>query len=117
MDDAPVWQTLARLGFVAAGEHAIVVVGRPWRLRGSMRPVADFVAFEEPGWAKVALDMRAEDGLLVTETRVRCTDAAARRRFRLYWLVAGLGSRLVRRSWLRAARRRAEAACRLEAQG
>jgi len=40
--------------------------------------------------------------LLTTETRVHATTARARRLFRLYWLVVGPFSALVRRRWLRA---------------
>ncbi len=43
-----------------------------------------------------------------TETRVRATDAAARRRFRFYWLAIGPGSAATRRALLRAVKRRAE---------
>jgi hypothetical protein len=46
---------------------------------------------------------------LVTETRVHAANAAARRRFSLYWLVVGPFSALIRRRWLTAARRAAEA--------
>ena len=56
------------------------------------------------------MNFRADGGRLTTETRVLLTDARARRRFRLYWLVVRPMSGLVRRSWLRAAKRRAEAA-------
>lgn len=45
---------------------------------------------------------------LATETRVHAHDAAARRRFRLYWLFVGPFSALIRRRWLAAARRAAE---------
>ncbi len=38
------------------------------------------------------------------------TDAAARRRFRLYWLAIRPFSGLIRRLWLRAIKRRAESA-------
>ena len=44
----------------------------------------------------------------MTETRVQLTDEAARRAFRRYWFVVRLFSGLVRRSWLAAAKRRAE---------
>jgi hypothetical protein len=40
--------------------------------------------------------------LLTTETRVHATTARARRLFRLYWLLVGPFSALVRRRWLRA---------------
>jgi hypothetical protein len=45
--------------------------------------------------------------LLTTETRVHATTARARRLFRLYWLVVGPFSALVRRRWLRAIARAA----------
>jgi hypothetical protein len=45
---------------------------------------------------------------LATETRVHALTATARRRFRLYWLVVGPFSALIRRRWLSAARRAAE---------
>ena len=46
---------------------------------------------------------------LATETRVHAANPTARRRFRLYWLVVGPFSALIRRRWLAAARRAAEA--------
>ena len=48
------------------------------------------------------------DGSLVTtETRVFADNAAARRRFALYWSVIHPGSAFIRRMWLRAIDRRA----------
>jgi hypothetical protein len=44
-----------------------------------------------------------------TETRVHAADRRAEWRFRLYWLAIRPGSGLIRRMWLRAIRRRAEA--------
>ncbi len=46
--------------------------------------------------------------VLATETRVYATTARARRLFRLYWLVVGPFSGLVRRRWLRAIARAAQ---------
>ena len=45
---------------------------------------------------------------LMTETRVLALSRAARVRFRLYWLVVGPFSGLIRRRWLTAAKRLAE---------
>ena len=45
--------------------------------------------------------------LLTTETRVHATTARARRLFRLYWLIVGPFSALIRRRWLRAIARAA----------
>ncbi len=72
-----------------------------------------FTAFEEPGYAKAAMSMlvRAEGRgcRLITETRIRTTDAGAARSFRRYWRLVRPGSGLIRRSWLAAVRRRVEA--------
>jgi hypothetical protein len=101
-------QLVEGAGFSARGDGTWTAVGRPWRVREGLRRVEDFDAFAEPGWAKLVLDFTAADGRLATETRVYLTDARARRRFRLYWLAVRPFSGLVRRSWLKAARRRAE---------
>jgi len=45
---------------------------------------------------------------LITETRIHTTDPAARRRFAIYWRIIHPGSDIIRRSWLRAIRVRAE---------
>ena len=109
----PVWDALLAQGFQALDADTLVLVGKPWSPRGSLRTVDDFVTFSEPGYAKMAMDLRAvADGAgarLETETRVLLTDARARRRFAAYWLVVRPFSGLVRRSWLKAAKRRAEA--------
>ena len=106
------WDALRADGFQQLGDDTVVLVGKPWILGGGRRAVDDFVAFAEPGCAKMAIDLRAEpdgDGSrLETETRVFLTDLASRRRFAAYWLVVRPFSGLMRRSWFRAARRRAE---------
>jgi hypothetical protein len=109
----PIWDALLAEGFQPFGDETVVLVGRPWSPQGGRRSVDDFVAFQEPGWAKLAMNLRASpegDGArLETETRVFLTDAGSRRRFGAYWLVIRPFSGFVRRSWLRAAKRRAEA--------
>jgi hypothetical protein len=108
----PIMAGMEREGFRLLGEDAgalvLGAVGRPWRPSGGIARSVDFVAFAEPGWAKMALEFRADRGVLATETRVLLTDAAARRAFRRYWLVVRPFSGLTRRSWLAAAKRRAE---------
>lgn len=109
----PLWDALAA-GFVRYDDETLVAITKPWRPRGATTGLSNslllgrFREFAEPGWAKLALDFRAEDGRLVTETRLQLTDDAARRAFRRYWLVVRPFSALVRRSWLAAAKRRAE---------
>jgi hypothetical protein len=96
-------------------EVVIGLIARPWLPNGGPSRVdrAGFMALEEPGWVKIVLGFRLDQvgpaTLLLTETRVRATDAAARRRFRVYWLAIGWGSAVTRRAWLRAIKRRAEA--------
>jgi hypothetical protein len=104
----PIWQAMASEGFAPYDATTLAAVGRPWRVLSRLRRDEDFAAFDDPGWAKMAMDFHAADGCLVTETRVRLTDEAARRSFRRYWLVVRPFSRLVRQSWLKAAKRRAE---------
>ena len=112
---------LLRNGFVLLGERPgaellLGVVGRFWRPTGDvLRLTADEVrAFDRPGYAVGTWDFTlADDGdavRLATETRVRCTDEASRRRFRRYWTVVGPFSALIRREMLRSIRRAAESA-------
>jgi hypothetical protein len=102
------WDAMRGTSFRERGDDTLVAVGRPWQVRGGMREVDDFDAFVEPGYAKMAVDLRFADGHLVTETRVFLTSPEARRRFRAYWLLIRPFSGLTRRLWLRAAKRRAE---------
>jgi hypothetical protein len=110
----PLWDALLAQGFQALGEDTLVLVGKPWSPGGSLRKVDDFVAFAAPGYAKIAMDLRAlpdgDGARLETETRIYLTDRSARRRFGAYWLLVRPFSGLVRRSWLRAAKRGAETA-------
>jgi hypothetical protein len=117
----PVWDTMVSTeGFNAfadaPGQPLLMgYIGRPWRLAGggvAVRSRAEFTTWEEPGWAKVALGFWAEEHgsgtRLATETRIGLTDASARRSFARYWRLVHSGSVLIRRDWLRAAKRRAE---------
>jgi hypothetical protein len=83
------------------------------RLAAAFTP-ARFRELSAPGYAKAVMGFRwRDDGdgstHLVTETRIFATDDAARRRFASYWRVIYPGSALIRRTWLQAIRRRAEA--------
>lgn len=98
-------------------ELLIGLEGRFWTARGDLRgtDARRFRAPLAPGLARAAWDFRVEpigEGRtrLSTETRVRCADAAARRRFRPYWLLVRPGSGLIRRAMLAAIRRAAEGA-------
>jgi hypothetical protein len=100
------WLETTERGDVWAG------VLRPWRNRS--HPIADLealLAFDDPGWVKVAMDLTVEPHgvgtVLRTETRIAATSDDARRVFGRYWFVVRPGSGLVRHSLLRAAERRA----------
>ncbi|MCB2185250.1 MAG: hypothetical protein KQJ78_02450 [Deltaproteobacteria bacterium] len=98
-------------------ELVMGAAGRFWRPTPELAPLepAQFPAFARPGSAKLAFNFLVTPlgpGLcrLSTETRVATFGPAARRNFRLYWLVIRPFSGLIRRIWLDQLRRRAEAA-------
>ena len=121
-DDVPILEGLGRGGFLKLdeeqGREVIVgIVGQFWRL--SPEPVRltvppDFVGFSRPGFARAVMNFEIFSlgpaaSRLRTETRIQATDARARRTFGLYWTFVHPGSALIRRVWLRAVRKRAEA--------
>lgn len=95
----PAWSVLAD---EPGRELVLGATGQPWKVRGG--------SGADPSHVKIAINWRLDGTALSTETRVLATDAAARRKFRRYWLVIRPFSGLIRRVWLRAIRRRAEAA-------
>jgi hypothetical protein len=120
--DKSQWQQMLESGgflTLVDEEDEIVLgyAGQPWRLAGGTRAgvssAEDWKEFSAPGYVKAVMNFRAEPAeggaLLSTETRVEATDEASRRRFGRYWRVIRPGSGLIRRSWLRAAARHAEA--------
>jgi hypothetical protein len=113
-------EDLLSSGFGVLGERlgeelVLGTVGRFWTARGERRaPDPDgFRRFDEPGSAKAAMSfvLAPEPNgktQLTTETRVRCADTEARRRFRRYWALVGPFSGLIRREMLAAMRTAAE---------
>lgn len=110
---------LLRSGFVLLDErppHEFVLglVGRFWTPAGGIERIhpAEFAVFDRPGMAVAAWNFTIlptdEGSLVATETRVRCTDDAARRSFRRYWRVVRPFSGMIRMEALRAIRRAAE---------
>jgi hypothetical protein len=110
---------LEAAGFTRLAESPDAVVfgltGRFWTPGGGLRPTdpATWAAGPPPGTAQAAWSFVAEARgaggcRLVTETRVRCADAATRRAFGRYWSVVRFGSGLLRRLMLRRVRREAE---------
>lgn len=114
------FETFTDAGFVVLGEDpdeefVIGVVGRFWRANSGIRPIEaeQFTQFDRPGYAKTAMNLRVwpRDGisLVTTETRILCTDASARRKFKAYWTLIGRFSGFIRGEMLRALKRAAEA--------
>ncbi len=116
---------LTQLGFAVLAERPGMEVvaginGQFWALREQRHLEAPpdlqaFRAFDRPGWAQGAISVRIdplEDGstLLSTETRVRCVDEEARRRFAIYWFLIRVFSDWLRRDLLRNIARIAEGA-------
>ncbi|HEU0012416.1 MAG TPA: hypothetical protein VFQ45_01965 [Longimicrobium sp.] len=97
-------------------EVVLGLVGRFWKASGCLVPVTPdgFRAFDRPGYTMAAWNFtvapEGDGSVLATETRVRCTDAAARRRFRPYWTLIRPFSGLIRMEILRSVRRAARAA-------
>lgn len=100
-------------------DNALVygLIGRFWQAEYGLEHVTDgagFLAFAQPGVAKLALGYVVsplEGGRcrLVTETRIFCPDDASRRRFILYWYTIRLVSGLIRRRMLHAIKTASEA--------
>lgn len=93
-------------------EIVIGTVTQPWRSAVQFRGLSprEFVAFAEPGFAKIVLNLAAEaclpgGSIISTETRVLATSPGARRRFRIYWRVVCPGIKIIRRIALAKARR------------
>ena len=73
-----------------------------------------FAGVRAPGFGIVVMNFRLQPlahnrTLLSTETRVFATDITTRRLFTPYWRLIYPGSAIIRASWLRAIKRRAEA--------
>ncbi len=123
--DLPLLEAMTRAAFVKLDEVpgteiVIGTIGQPWKIVGGadvrIRDCGEFLRFIEPDYARIVTNLRVEaiepSGWLMcsTETRVHIPDPAARRRFRLYWAIISMGSAWIRLMWLRAIKRRAEAA-------
>ncbi len=119
----PVLEQVLRGGFVLLAEDAdrelvLGTVGQFWKLTGQpdckLADARAFLAFDQPGYVKAAMNFRVDARLdhhgtkVFTETRVHAIDSEARRKFARYWRVVHPGSALIRRMWLRGIKRRAE---------
>lgn len=111
---------LLELGFMllsdqSGKEFVLGAVGKPWTRRGGLLPIAseEFATFDTGGYAKMAWNFAVERPpvspvRLVTETRIRCTDAASRRKFAVYWALISPLARWIRREILRGIKERLE---------
>jgi hypothetical protein len=112
-------EDMVRAGFVVLAERPgreilLGAVGAFWKPGGGLRRIEaqEFGPFDEPHHAKATwnFEVRADgDGSFVsTETRVLCTDPAARRSFRRYWRAVGPFSAFTRGRLLALIKRDAE---------
>jgi hypothetical protein len=106
------WLVLAE---IPGREIVVGAVTRPWEANVTFRPVppAEFTAFAEPDYVKIAWTLRADPvdratSVFRTETRALATDAAARTKFRRYWSLLSPGILLIRRFMLRPLKAEAE---------
>jgi hypothetical protein len=127
----PLLEVATKTSFILLAEEpgreivvgTLVAAPRGWRPQGERTPEAfkALVASQQPGFVPAAMNFRLEEcdvparrdaepcTLLTTETRTYATDASSRRAFARYWRVIYPGSSLIRRMWLRAIKKRAEA--------
>jgi len=108
------WDVLAS---VPEREIVIGAVTQPWEPVVTFRPLPadEFVAFNEPGYAKIVWTLAAEplgpnESLFTTRTRVVTTDQMARERFRRYWALFSPGILVIRYESLRLLKAQAEKA-------
>ena len=98
-----------------AQEIVFGLIGRFWTRSAEIQSAtADtFVEFQQEGYAKAAGNIAfisQDSGIIrvITETRVFCTDERSRRNIRLYWLLIGPFSGIIRKEWLRLIKKHAE---------
>lgn len=118
----PLLDVAARTSFILLAEEpnheivlgSLVAAPRGWRPAGERTPDRFKLLSTKPGFGLATINFLVEDAgpgecTITTETRVYATNASARRRFAAYWRVIYPGSALIRREWLKAIAKRAEA--------
>ena len=117
----PLLEQVLELGWGVLAEEPgrEIVVGavtQPWKadVRFRSLPPAEFAAFDEPGYVKIAWTLAVDSlgptsSTFRTETRAVATDPESRRRFRRYWVMVSPGISLIRRESLRQVKAEAEA--------
>lgn len=102
------------LGKGETRELVIGLIGRFWKPIPEIIDIAPqaFNSFNEPGYAKAALNYFIEKGpngnVLSTETRIYCTSTGALVAFSAYWAIIRPFSGLIRRAMLKEILRGAE---------
>ncbi len=118
----PILTVATRTTFITLAQSApreivvgtVVIAPLSRRMTGHRLTSDEFVQWQrEPGIAVAAMDFHVEPSgsgsRVTTETRVFATDDETSRQFAGYWRAIYPGSALIRRSWLRAIKTRAEA--------
>ena len=118
----PILDVATQTGFVLLHDrppHEVVIGAVVVAPPGTRRPrgfgIIDFKQLTAPGFATATMNFRVENAgagrsRLLTETRVFATDRTALRRFTPYWRIIFPGSAILRITWLRAIKARAEQA-------
>ncbi|HEX8597993.1 MAG TPA: hypothetical protein VF952_05685 [Chloroflexia bacterium] len=125
--ERPLIERATEMGFILLAEspgREIVMgtIGQFWKLSPNGPPErinspGGFVAFNLGGYAKAAFNFHirpSRDGKrsqVRTETRIYLPDPQSESKFKLYWRIIGPGSALIRITWLRAIKKRAEREC------
>jgi hypothetical protein len=116
----PVFEEVTALGWQelveAPGRQIIMgAVTQPWTQEVQFRglPADEFVAFREPGYAKIAWTLEVKpagssSSRFSTETRVMTTGPVSRERFRRYWAFLSPGILMIRYEILRLVKAEAE---------
>lgn len=111
---------MLKFGFILLGETSpqelvLGLVGRFWSHSAGIQSISpeNFIEFNQDGFAEAVANIslsKQADGMtrVATETRVLCLGEASRRWFRLYWLLIGPFSGIIRKEWLRIIKQQAE---------
>lgn len=124
-DHEPLLQTALHTGFIQLAddpEREFVFGFAASPILVSKVTAANFKVLDGPFMAKVAMNFRidpvdADHCTVTTETRIYGTDRDVQRLFAPYWRIIYPGSSFIRRMWLRAIRKRAEAATEITTNG
>lgn len=116
----PILDVAVRSGFLLLHNQPPheIVVGTVVVAPSGARPPAEFTVddyrrLSAPGFATATMNFRVEEAgpgtsRVITETRVFATDGTALRRFTPYWRTIFPGSAILRLTWLRAIKTKAE---------